>query len=201
MAFEYAVALTGGIATGKSTLSALMKLYGFRVIDADSIAKQMLDNYKDEAIKAFGEDILDSDGSINRAKLGKLIFFDKEAKAKLESILHPPIRKEIERQSAIQDSFKKPYLVDIPLFFETKAYPIDKVIVVYAPKEIQLKRLIKRDNLSEDEALKRIESQMDIEQKRALATWVIDNSGSLATLSKNCEILKDDILKEFKSRS
>jgi dephospho-CoA kinase len=101
--------------------------------------------------------------------------------------LHPKIRAAIEEESEKQDRFEYPYLIDIPLFFETASYPIKNSVVVYTPKEIQLERFMKRNGFSKEESLRRIESQMDIDEKRARATWVIDNSSNLKHLQKECE--------------
>ncbi len=198
MAFEYAVALTGGIATGKSTVKSLMSLYGFRAIDADAIAHQVLNEQSTTIANTFGKEYIDNSGKVKRKELGRYIFANKEAKKELESILHPLIKDEITRQSHYQDSFKKPYFIDIPLFFETKNYPIDYSVVVYAPFEIQLQRVIKRDNLTQQEAVLRIKSQLDIEKKRDLATWVIDNSKDLSHLQNECERIKNIIIKSIK---
>lgn len=186
MAFEYAIALTGGIATGKSTVASLLGLHGLRVIDADAIAHKILDANVDWVKEHFGPDYIEK-GKVNRPKLGQLVFSNPEAKARLESYLHPLIREEIIAQSEKQDRFKFPYLIDIPLFFESGAYDIKDSVVVYTPKEVQLERFMKRNGFSKEESLRRIESQMDIEEKKRRATWVIDNSGSLKHLQAECE--------------
>ena len=196
MAFEYAVALTGGIATGKSSATMLLSLYGFRFIDADKITHEILDRNYDKIADLFGTEYV-SGGKVDRGKLGKLIFADKVKRQDLEALLHPLIYNEIARLSEEQDRFKKPYIIDIPLFFEGDRYPIDKSIVIYTPREKQLERLMKRDGYSEEEALRRIDSQMDIEAKRERATYVIDNSGDLKQLQRECDRVKDEILSAF----
>jgi len=196
-AFEKAIALTGGIGTGKSSASAILSLFGFRVIDADKIAHSVLDSKANEIAQIFGKEFILSDGKVDRKRLGKIVFADKELRRELESILHPSIREEIEKASLEQERLGKPYLIDIPLFFERGNYPIDRVITVYAPKELQIERIMKRDSLSKDEALQRIDAQMDIEEKRKLATWVIDNSGSLKQLQNECERVKSEIISSF----
>ena len=198
MAFKYAVVLTGGIATGKSTAISLLSLYGFRFIDADKIAHEMLDKNADKIADLFGPEYL-REGKVDRGRLGKLIFADKAKREALEALLHPLIYEEIARLSEEQDRFRKPYIVDIPLFFEGDRYPIEKSIVVYAPRQTQLERLVKREGFSEEEALQRIESQMDIEEKRRRATYVIDNSGDLKQLQRECDRVKDQILADFSS--
>jgi dephospho-CoA kinase len=186
MAFKFAIALTGGIATGKSTVASLLGLHGLRVIDADAIAHKLLEDNAEWVREHFGPEYIDK-GKVNRPKLGELVFSDPGAKAKLEAFLHPLIRQEIIAQSEKQDRFAFPYLIDIPLFFESGAYDIKDSVVVYTPKAVQLERFMKRNGYSKEESLRRIESQMDIEEKKRRATWVIDNSGSLKHLQAECE--------------
>ena len=186
MAFEHAIVLTGGIATGKSTVSEIFMRYGVPIIDADQIAHQILSTQTKSIQQLFGEEYTNGSG-VDRKALGALVFSDKEAKQKLEALLHPLIYKEIEGQSEQLDQRGKPYLADIPLFFETNRYPIEKSIIVYAPRNIQLKRLMQRNNFNEKEALARINAQMDIDQKRKLATHVIDNSHDLQALQRECD--------------
>ena len=192
MAFKYAIALTGGIATGKSTVASLLALHGFRVIDADAVAHRLLDEHSGWVAETFGARFVEN-GKVLRGELGKVIFSDPEAKATLEAYLHPLIREAIEEESERQDAFKFPYLIDIPLYFETQAYPIRDSVVVYTPKAVQLQRFMKRSGFGEAEALRRIESQMDIEEKKRRATWVIDNSGDLKHLQEECERFVDTV--------
>jgi dephospho-CoA kinase len=187
MAFEYAIALTGGIASGKSTVCNLLKLYGLRVIDADAVAHAVLQREADAVAALFGDGVRDASGGIDRKALGRLVFGDAEARKRLEALLHPLIRREIERESAHHDRLKGPYIIDIPLFYETGAYPIDRVVVVYAPRELQKKRLMEREGLSESEAEARLDAQMDIETKRRQATWVVRNDGNLKDLQRETE--------------
>ena len=196
-AFEKAVALTGGIGTGKSSASAILSLYGFRVIDADKVAHEVLESKSSQIAEAFGAEYISDDGKVNRKALGALVFSDSIARKELEDIVHPAIYSDIERLSLEQERLNKPYIVDIPLFYERGVYPIDRVVTVYAPRELQIARVMKRDGISEEDAVRRIEAQMDIETKRARADWVIDNSGSLAQLQSECERVKDEILKSF----
>lgn len=192
MAFEYAIALTGGIATGKSTVASLLGLNGLRIIDADTIAHRILDENSAWVMERFGKEFVKG-GKVDRPALGKMVFADPAAKKELESFLHPKIRAAIEEQSEKQDCLKYPYLIDIPLFFETSSYPIKNSVVVYTPKVLQLERFMKRNGFSQEESLRRIESQMDIEEKRSRATWVIDNSSNLKHLQKECEQFVDNI--------
>ena len=196
MAFEYAIALTGGIATGKSTVASLLALNGMRVIDADSISHQILDESFVWVEENFGKEFV-LNKKVNRAKLGEIVFSDHHAKKKLEDFLHPKIRKEIEKQSIKQDSFKFPYLIDIPLFFENGNYDIKESVVVYTPKDIQLERFIKRNGYTKEESLKRINSQMPIDEKKSKATWVIDNSKNLKHLQEEVEIFVEKIKEQY----
>jgi len=185
MQFEYAIALTGSIATGKSSVATMLAGFGLHIIDADGIAHQILDEQSSQIGSIFGREYI-SDGAVNRSALGKLVFGDEMKRRELEALLHPLIRAEIEMQSKEQEKKERAYIIDIPLFFESSNYDIESVIVVYAPREIQLERLMRRDSYSKDEALARIESQIDIEQKRDRATYLIDNSGDLDQLYTQC---------------
>jgi len=186
MAFEYAIALTGGIATGKSTVASLLALNGMRVIDADSISHKILSASHNWVSQTFGDEYVDNK-QVDRAKLGELIFSNPEKKRILEEYLHPKIYKEIENQSIKQDSFKFPYLIDIPLFFENSAYDTQESVVVYTPAEVQLERFMKRNGYSQEESLSRIASQFPIDEKRDKATWVIDNSKNLKHFQQEVE--------------
>jgi dephospho-CoA kinase len=201
MAFENAIVLTGGIATGKSTATAILSMFGFRFIDADSIAHEILDTKADEIEKLFGSDTIRDDGKVDRKKLGALVFPNPDRRIELERLLHPLIREEIYRKSEIEESFGKPYIVDIPLFFEKSGYPIEKSIVVYAPRSLQIERLMSRDGYSQREAVARIDAQMDIEEKKSLATWVIDNSLNLKNLQNECERVKEEIMEAHLRRN
>ena len=197
MAFEHAVVLTGGIASGKSTAGALLSMLGFRIIDADVIAHRVLQEQAPRIAERFGKKYLDAEGKVDRKALGALVFADASARRELEAIVHPPIREEIRRQSEAQERFTKPYLIDIPLFYETGGYPVEKVAVVYAPRSTQMERLVQREGLSEAEAEARLDAQLDIEEKRRRATWVIDNSGDLKQLQRECERVREEILEAF----
>ncbi len=197
MAFKYAVVLTGSIGTGKSTVSNIFSEYGFKVIDADTIAHEVLDTQHHQIAKMFGEG-LSKDAKIDRKALGKIVFSDDIKRKELEALLHPLIYDEIECLSSKEDRLEKPYLIDIPLFFEYERYPIDKSLVVYTTKEEQLKRLMKRDGYTMEEALCRISTQIDIEEKRKRATYVIDNSSDLKALAVECKKMKKKILGDFK---
>jgi len=193
--------LTGGIATGKSTVSSFLKEAGAIIIDADIIAKEAVIKNSPawhEIVKTFGKEVLLADGEINRTYLGDIIFKDHSKKEVLNKIVHPYVSKkmfemveEIRRSSP--DSVA---ILDIPLLVESGTYKsFEDVILVYIPEKIQLKRLMERDSISETDAMYKIRSQMPIEEKKQHATIVIDNSKSIGvTKQKAMEVfnyLKD----------
>lgn len=190
--FKNAIALTGGISTGKSTVCNLFKLHGFLTIDADEIAHKLLDENSHQIAIMFGEEYVEN-GKVLRKKLGPIIFSNEENKLKLEALLHPLIKEEIIEESKLYEAENKPYFIDIPLFFEKMHYPISKSLVVYTPKDIQVQRLMARDNIDEAEALLKISNQMDIEEKKSLATLIIDNSKNLKNLQKEVERILEEI--------
>ncbi len=196
MAFKYAVVLTGSIATGKSTAAGILKEQGFEIIDADSIAHEVLNQQHQEVTALFGENLVHK-GKVDRKALGAIVFSDASKRKDLERLLHPLIYRKIEAYAIELDTKREVYLIDIPLFFETNRYPIEKSVVVYTPQEIQIKRLMQRDNASKDTALKRIATQIAIEEKVKKASYVIDNSGTLSELERECKRVKDEILKDF----
>ena len=191
--FKNAIALTGGISTGKSTVCNLFKLHGFLTIDADVIAHRLLDENSNKIASMFGEQYVQN-GKVLRKELGKIIFSNEENKLKLEALLHPLIKEQIILESKIFEEQNKPYFVDIPLFFEKMSYPIPKSLVIYTPKELQIQRLMKRDNIDENEAKLKISNQMDIEEKRKLADMVIDNSQNLKHLQIEVERIIGEII-------
>ena len=191
--FKNAIALTGGIATGKSTVSNLFMMHGFLTIDADEIAHKILDENSQDIALMFGQKYV-SNHKVLRKELGNLIFNNKDEKLKLEKFIHPLIKEEIIKKAKVFEANNKPYLIDIPLFFENRNYDIQKSIVVYTPKDIQIQRLIKRDNSTYEEAKARIDNQMDIEDKKALGSYIIDNSGDLSNLIVEVERVKKEII-------
>ncbi|MCB9097785.1 MAG: dephospho-CoA kinase [Arcobacter sp.] len=191
--FKNAIALTGGISTGKSTVCNLFKLHGFLTIDADKIAHKLLDENSHKIATMFGEQYVEN-GKVLRKELGKIIFSNEENKLKLEALLHPLIKEEIIKESKVFEEQNKPYFVDIPLFFEKMHYPIPKSLVIYTPKDLQIDRLMKRDKIDEEEARLKISNQMDIEEKRKLADMVIDNSKDLKHLQNEVERIIGEII-------
>ena len=195
MAFAYAVALTGGIATGKSTVARMFQEAGYEVVDADRVAHAVLDEQKEAVAEMFGRSVLTTDG-VDRKALGAIVFGDPMARKRLERLLHPNIRAQIEELSRALDQKRKPYIVDIPLFFEGGHYPIRPVVVVYAPQSLQIARAMERDGLSQEAVLERIAAQIDIEEKRFMADYVIRNDGDEAQLRRAFETVKEAIEKE-----
>ncbi len=190
--YKYAIALTGGIATGKSTVASLMKLHGITIIDADTIAHELLDEHSTKISEMFGEEFVRK-GRVQRSELGKIIFSNAKKKEQLEAFIHPLIRVEIEKRATIYDSRNFPYLIDIPLFFENQAYDIKESVVVYTPPAVQLERYMKRNKIDEAEAMIRINSQMSIDAKKEKADYIIDNSLNLRHLQAEVETFVDKI--------
>ncbi|ACO04469.1 MAG TPA: dephospho-CoA kinase [Persephonella sp.] len=197
------VGLTGSIGTGKSTVGKIFSELGAYVIDADKVVHTLLkrEDIKEKIRKEFG-DVFDSKGEIDRKKLGSIVFKDPEKKKKLESIIHPEVRKEIERSiKKIEDKDPESIvIVEVPLLIETGSYrDYDIVILVYAPEKLQLERLIKK-GFSKDEALRRIRSQLPIDEKIKYADIVIYNTGDLKRLREEVESvyrkLKEKVKKE-----
>jgi len=175
--------LTGGIATGKSTVAAIFEEAGARIIDADQIAREAAckgSSAYDDIVAHFSSTILLPDGEIDRKRLAAVIFNDPAEQRALERIIHPRVKKEIARrlERIEQETPAAVVIIDVPLLFEARMdRGLDAVIVVYAPENVQTQRLMARDGLSEPEALARLRAQMPIDTKKSLATHVIDNSG------------------------
>ncbi|WP_141431998.1 dephospho-CoA kinase [Bacillus sp. 03113] len=187
------IGLTGGIASGKSTVSNMLKDRGITVIDADVEARLAVEK-GEEAYKAivhhFGSEILLPDGSINRSKLGAIIFSDQRKRKVLNDIVHPVVRKKMlqKKEQSIQQG-ESIVILDIPLLFESGLTNlVDKTILVYVDEEKQIERLMNRNHFSKEEALARIHSQFSLKEKRTLADAVIDNNGSVE--NTNLQLLR-----------
>lgn len=179
------VGLTGGVAAGKSTVSALLAELGAIVVDADVLAREVVapgTSGLAEVVEAFGERVLTVAGELDRPALGALVFGDETKRRTLEAIIHPRVRA---RAAELEAAAPPGALVvqDIPLLVETgQADAFDAVIVVDVPVETQLDRLVRLRGLSPDEARARIQAQASRDQRRAAATYVIDNTGTLEDL-------------------
>ncbi|MFC5590371.1 dephospho-CoA kinase [Sporosarcina soli] len=188
------IGLTGSIASGKSTVSAMLKRKGFPIVDADEIARQVVEPGSPvltEISQAFGQGVLQADGSLNREKLGELIFNDKEKRLQLNGIIHPAIRKEMLRQKEEWLARgARTVIMDIPLLFESKLQSlVDKIIVVSVTPEVQKERLIARNVLSEEEADARIQSQMPVKEKEKEADAVLYNNHAVEQTEEQLERL------------
>lgn len=183
------IGLTGSIASGKSTVSDMLAAFNIPLIDADEIARQVVEPCQPayhEIVKVFGDDILHVDQTLHRKKLGTIVFADEEKRRKLNEIVHPAIRKEMQQQkSAYINSGEQCIVLDIPLLFENKLETIvDRTIVVYVDKHIQIERLMARDRFSRSEAIQRISSQIPLCEKIKRADAIINNNGTMAETRK-----------------
>ncbi|MEC1770612.1 dephospho-CoA kinase [Schinkia azotoformans] len=176
--------LTGGIASGKSTVATMLRDLGIVIIDADVIAREVVEVGEDAYFKiigAFGRTLLHDDRTINRQKLGEVIFNNEQKRKVLNSIVHPAVREKMSRlKMEFIEKGEKIIVLDIPLLFESKqTHLVEKVILVYVDRDVQVKRLMQRNGLSVEEAEARINSQMPLTEKIPLADAVINNNGSI----------------------
>lgn len=191
------VGLTGGIVGGKSTVASMFRDLGAKIIDADILGHSVILPYKPawkKIVKLFGEDILRKDLTINREKLGKIVFADQALLKKLNEITHPEIikliKKEINLARDKTHNQEKILIIDAALIYEAKIDRLmDKIIVVYIDEDEQIKRLIKRNNLSKDEASQRVKSQIPMKEKIKMADYVIDNNDTLDKTKKQVETI------------
>ncbi|WP_148357424.1 dephospho-CoA kinase [Peribacillus simplex] len=178
------IGITGGIASGKSSVSLYLQELGFTIVDADLASRAVVEPGEEayhQVVKAFGEDILLTDGNIDRVKLGSIIFHDEEKRLLLNGIVHPAVRNwmHLKTEEALS-SGEETVFMDIPLLFESKlTFMVEKTLLVYVDEQVQLQRLMNRNGLSETEALARINSQMPLADKKVLADAVIDNNGDI----------------------
>lgn len=191
------IGLTGSIASGKSTVSSMFREFEIPVVDADQIAREVVcpgEKAYMEIIDAFGEEILLKDKTIDRKKLGSLIFNNKTKRSTLNSIVHPAVRNEMltQRDTYVRNGAKC-VVLDIPLLFESKlTHFVDKTVVVFVDQVTQLNRLMNRDKSTEEEAKSRINSQISMAEKANMADKVIDNNGTIEQTSFQLrEILKE----------
>ncbi|BFH69999.1 dephospho-CoA kinase [Paenibacillus dendritiformis] len=187
------IGLTGGIASGKSTVSRLLVERGALLVDADRIAREIVlpgSPALDRIAERFGADMLLPDGSLDRKRLGNVVFSNPAERKALEEITHPAIRQEMMTQMRRleEEHPQSLVVVDVPLLYESGLTDrFEEIVVVYVPEEIQLERLIRRDEITEAEASERLRSQWDIEMKRERADYVIDNSKGMEETRKQVE--------------
>ncbi len=196
------IGLTGGIATGKSTVTKMLLERGYAVIDADKISRQVVEigmpAYND-IIEAFGLRILLEDKSLNRKKLARLIFESDHLRLTLNKIVHPRVFEEIKCQIDELSLKEDVIFIDVPLLFEVIDYfkiyeiPLKEIWMVYTNKETQLNRLMERDNIDSYEAMAKIKTQMDIEEKKKKATRILHNNGNLGELENNLDKLLEEL--------
>lgn len=178
------IGLTGGIASGKSTVSKMFQGFHIPVIDADIIAREVVEPGKEaynDIVKAFGKEVLEENGELNRPKLGSIVFHNEDKRLLLNNIVHPAVRKEMNAQKDryIRENAQA-VVLDIPLLFESKLTSlVDQILLVYVDNEMQMKRLMERNHFTEEEAKARITSQMPLQEKIALADKVINNNGTI----------------------
>ncbi len=188
------IGLTGGIASGKSTVAKILEKHGAIVIDADQLAREVVapgEAAYYDIIAAFGDGILNDDHTINRTALGKIVFADPEARRRLENITHPAIGKRAEEKLAeLKRGGERAVFYMAPLLIEAGATSrVDEIWVVYIDTEEQIKRVMERDKITAEEARQKIAAQMPMEEKRRYGSVVIDNRGSLDQLGKRLEEL------------
>ncbi len=193
------VGLTGGVATGKSTVARMFKQCGAVVVDADQLAREVVQPGKPawhDIVHQFGKSVLSVDRTINRQRLGSIVFQNRKKLRQLERIIHPRVAREQARLTR-QAAGKDPYAVviyDVPLLFEAGIDKrVDKIIVVTADHNTQLARLRKRNGLSRSEALQRIRNQMPLAKKRLRADYILDGTKNLRQLAKDVSQLLEDL--------
>lgn len=192
------IGLTGGIASGKSTVSNILIGKNYDIIDADKIAREVVEFGNPayiEIVKEFGEEILLEDKTINRKALGRIIFNDEKSRKKLNDITHPFIFQSMKMKLLELCKGNNIVFLDIPLLFESfglwKEYKIefDEIVVVYVDEDTQIERLTKRDNISKEEALTKIRSQLSMDEKITRSSKTIDNNGDVNHLNEQIEKL------------
>lgn len=191
------IGLTGGIASGKSTVSELLSVFGFKVVDADKAAREAVKKGSKglaQVREVFGDEAIDENGEMNRRYMGDLVFNHPEKRLELNVIIHPIVRDIMEEEK--QEYLKQGYnvIMDIPLLFENELEnTVDEVWVVYTSESIQMDRLMQRNNLSLEDTKARVYSQISIDKKSRMADHVIDNLGDKLELKQNLErLLKEE---------
>jgi dephospho-CoA kinase len=194
--------LTGSIATGKSTVSGILKELGAFIVDADRAAHEVvLPGTKawNEIVRIFGKEILQKSGEIDRERLGRIIFNDSAMRSILEEVVHPEVMRAMDEQigSIKSGSPDAVVILDVPLLIETGMHKgVGEVIVVYCPEAMQITRLMVRDKISREDALAKVRAQISIEEKRRFASLLIDNSAS----RDNTRIQVEDLYVRLKEK-
>jgi len=200
------VGLTGGIASGKSTVAKGFARLGARVLDADEVAREVVLPGRPAWTKlreVFGSDFFQPDDSLNRNKLRRLIFVDPERRSQLNNIVHPEVMREIQHRSEQMAAMAADavLVVDVPLLLEVGAADrFDRVVVVYANESVQIDRLMRRDGLSLKEATEALGAQMPLGEKVGKADYVIDNSGTREETQAQVEKVWQELLELARSR-
>jgi dephospho-CoA kinase len=194
----YLVGLTGGIGAGKSTVAERMVERGAELVDADAIAHEVVlpdtPTYR-KVVEHFGAGILDREGFIDRARLGRIVFSDPSRRTLLNELTHPPILAEIAGRLEVLQAFDGVVVLDVPLLVETgAARSYDAVVVVAAAPEVQLRRLVDQRGMAEADARARIGAQATLEERLAAATHTLWNEGSLAEIRAATDDLMDELL-------
>ncbi|CDR27780.1 dephospho-CoA kinase [Staphylococcus schweitzeri] len=190
------IGLTGGIASGKSTVSELLTVFGFKVVDADKAARKAVGKGSKglaQVRETFGEEAIDENGEMDRQYMGDLVFNQPEKRLELNAIVHPIVREimEAEKNEYLNQGFN--VIMDIPLLFENELEnTVDEVWVVYTSESIQIDRLMQRNDLSLEDAKARVYSQISIDKKSRMADHVIDNLGDKLELKQNLERLLEE---------
>lgn len=201
----YKIGLTGGIASGKSTVVSMLRQYGAAIIDCDIIARDVVlpgSKGLQAVVRAFGPQALLSDGTMNRAYIGSIVFTNPAKKQELEEILFPLIRQEIRiKITQLEKAGEAVAFLDMPLLFEVKYQSyVNEVWLVYVDAVTQLARLMVRNGYTKDEALARIRSQFPIDKKRALSQVIVDNTASLEKTEEQVKAAWDQLLLRIDKR-
>lgn len=203
------IGLTGGVASGKSTVAAALRTHGAVVVDADAIAREVVrpggPAYQ-AVVDVFGPSVVGPDGALDRRALGARVFGDPAARKRLNALTHPHIRRRMAEEAARLTAAGRAAVIvfDIPLLLDTtdaRDLGLDGIVVVYADRDTQLRRLIERDGLAEDQARGRLDAQVPLQEKVKRADWVIDNSGAADATQAQVERLWQALMRQAGGRT